>query len=102
MMTVYRYIELNPLRTAMVERPEQHRWSSVHANLELLKDHLVTPHSSYLELGHDATTRAAACRTWLRAGVGDDDPQRIRAHLQQERALGDTRFQIMVQVTPLQ
>lgn len=97
LMTVYRYIELNPVRAAMVERPEQHRWSSVHANLGLLEDHLVTPHSIYLELDHDATLRTAAYRTWLHEGISDDDLQRIRAHLQQERALGDTTFQIMVQ-----
>ncbi|OOG54110.1 transposase [Rhodanobacter sp. B05] len=96
-MTVYRYIELNPVRAAMAERPEQHRWSSVHANLGLLKDRLVTPHSIYLELDHDAVVRAAAYRTWLHDGVSDDDPQRIRAHLQQERALGDTKFQTMVE-----
>lgn len=97
MMTVYRYIELNAVRAAMVERPEEHRWSSVHANLGLLKDQLVTPHSIYLELNQDATLRAAAYRTWLRAGVSDGDLQRIREHLQQERALGDTTFQTMVQ-----
>ena len=99
LMTVYRYIELNPVRAAMVERPEQHRWSSVHANLGLLKDPLVTPHSIYLELDQDAAVRAAAYRTWLREGVSDEDLQRIRAHLQQERALGDTTFQRMVEKT---
>lgn len=99
MMTVYRYIELNPVRAAMVERPEQHRWSSVHANLGLLKDQLVTPHSIYLALDHDASIRAEAYHTWLHAGVSHDDLQRIRAHLQQERALGDAKFQFMVQKT---
>lgn len=97
MMMVYRYIELNPVRAAMVERPENHRWSSVHANLGLLKDPLVTPHSIYLALDHDAIIRAAAYRTWLHAGVSTDDLQRIRAHLQQERAFGNTKFQNMVQ-----
>jgi putative transposase len=99
MMTVYRYIELNPVRAAMVERPEQHRWSSVHANLGLLKDQLVTPHSIYLALDHDASIRVEAYRAWLHAGVSHDDLQRIRAHLQQERVLGDAKFQIMVQKT---
>lgn len=99
MMTVYRYIELNPVRAAMVKRPEQHRWSSVHANLALLKDPLVTPHSIYLGLDHDPAVRAAAYRKWLHEGVSDDDLQRIRAHVQQERALGDAKFQLMVEKT---
>jgi putative transposase len=46
----------------MVERPEGHRWSSVHANLGMLKDPLVTPHSLYLALDQDATIRAQAYR----------------------------------------
>jgi putative transposase len=70
MMTVYRYIELNPVRAAMVERPEQHRWSSVHANLGLLKDQLVTPHSIYLALDHDASIRVEARRTMLGCKLG--------------------------------
>lgn len=97
LMTLYRYIELNPVRAAMVERPEAHRWSSVHANLGLLKDPLVTPHSHYLALDPDTATRTEAYRAWLHAGVSDDDLQRIRAHLQQERALRDAKFQNMVQ-----
>lgn len=97
LMTLYRYIELNPVRAAMVERPKPHRWSSVHANLGLLKDPLVAPHSQYLALDPDTAIRTEAYRAWLHAGVSDDDLQRIRAHLQQERVLGDATFQNMVQ-----
>ena len=35
LMTAYRYIELNPVRAAMVEHPELHPWSSIHANVGL-------------------------------------------------------------------
>jgi putative transposase len=34
LLTVYRHIELNPVRASMVSLPEHYRWSSVHANLE--------------------------------------------------------------------
>lgn len=44
LMTVYRYIELNPVRAAMVDHPERYRWSSVHANLGSRVDHVVTAH----------------------------------------------------------
>jgi hypothetical protein len=77
-MTVYRYIELNPVRAAMVEHPEKHCWSSVHANLGLLDDPLVTPHSVYTALDHGPTIRTAIYRNWLHAGATDDDLQRIR------------------------
>ena len=96
LMTVYRYIELNPVRAAMVAAPEQYRWSSVHANLGLQVEPLVTPHATFLQLDHDPQGRAQAYRTWLQEGVGEDELLTIRAHLQQERALGDRKFQVMV------
>ena len=42
LLTAYRYIELNPIRAAMVEKLEHHHWPSVHANLALCEDSLVT------------------------------------------------------------
>lgn len=97
LMTVYRYIELNPARASMVTHPENYRWSSVHANVGLLRDDLVTPHATYLAIDHDPIIRADAYRQWLHDGVNEDELQRIRSHLQQERALGDATFQAMVE-----
>lgn len=97
LMTVYRYIELNPVRAAMVERAEQHRWSSIHANLGLLKDPLVTPHPVYLALDRDPVRRALSYQAWLREGINDEELDRIRIHLQKERALGDRTFQAMIE-----
>jgi putative transposase len=97
LMTVYRYIELNPVRASMVALPEQYRWSSVHANLDLRKDLLVTPHPVFLAQDHDPQARAAAYRTWLHEGVSEDELLSIRVHLEQERALGDAKFQSMIE-----
>ena len=97
LLTVYRYIELNPVRAAMVEAPQHYRWSSVHANLALRAEPLVTPHASFIALGSDAATRATAYRQWLSEGVSEDDLAAIRIHLRQERAMGDARFQRMVE-----
>lgn len=97
LMAVYRYIELNPVRAAMVERPERYRWCSVHANLGLIDDPMVTPHAHYLALGSTRSERAAAYRTLLEQAIDPTDTERIRLHMQQERALGDQRFQAMVE-----
>jgi len=99
LLTVYRYIELNPVRAAMVQAPEDHPWSSVHANLGLRNDPLVTPHDTFLTMGTDPQQRAVAYRSWLRAGVSEDEISAIRLHLKQGRALGDRRFQAMVEKT---
>ena len=60
---------------------------------------MLTPHPVYLALGHDAATRASAYTAWLRAGSDEEDLAAVRAHLDQERALGDVRFQQMVERT---
>ncbi len=99
LLTVYRYIELNPVRAALVEAPEQYRWSSVHANLATACAPDITPHTGYLALGDSLQARAAAYRAWLHAGVSEDDLVAIRAHARQERALGSPRFQEMVAKT---
>jgi putative transposase len=97
LLTVYRYIELNPVRAAMVEAPEHYAWSSVHANLGRRIDPLVSPHEVFVALGSNAEQRADAYRTWLREGVNDNELLRIREHLRRERALGNHRFEAMVE-----
>jgi putative transposase len=99
LLTVYRYIELNPVRAFMVQAPEHHPWSSVHSNLGLKFDPLVTPHETFLAIANDPVERISAYRSWLHAGVSDDEIEIIRAHLKQGRALGDRRFQAMVEKT---
>jgi putative transposase len=57
-----RYIELNPVRAAMVRHPAHYRWSSYRANALGEADALVTPHAVYCALGRSAEERRAAYR----------------------------------------
>jgi len=95
-LAVYRYIELNPVRAGLVERPEQYRWSSVHANTGRLADPLVQTHAVFDALGQAPSSCHEAYREWLRAAVPADAAEAIRMHLRQERALGDDAFQSRV------
>jgi putative transposase len=95
-LTLYQYIELNPVRAAMVEAPEDYPWSSARANLGLGLDLCVTPHPAYTALGTNIDARIKAYGEWLRSGVTDQDLAEIRIHLIQERALGSPTFQAMV------
>jgi len=97
LLTVMRYIELNPVRAAMVDAPEAYRWSSVHTHLGQARDPMLTPHPMYLALGENADLRAAAYRSWLYAPLPPEDLTAIRLHLEQEKALGNPRFQAMVE-----
>jgi putative transposase len=49
-LACYRYIELNPVRAAMVHHPREYRWSSFHANGDGKRDALITSHEQYLLL----------------------------------------------------
>jgi putative transposase len=63
LLACYRYIELNPVRAAMVREPARYRHSSYGHNALGNPDVLVTPHSTYLALGADAARRCAAYRS---------------------------------------
>lgn len=94
-----RYIELNPVRAAMVERAEDYCWSSARHHLDLGGDHLIASHAGYIALGRDNASRAAAYRALLDQAVADEELVAIRHHMRQERALGSPRFQAMVEKT---
>lgn len=98
-LTVQRYIELNPVRAAMTETPEAYRWSSARGSLGLIADPLLSLHPVYLALGDGQQARASAYREWVDQGINQDEVQSIRLHLEQERALGHPRFQAMVEKT---
>jgi putative transposase len=51
-------------------------------------------------MGSDPNECASAYQQWLEAGITPDDLQQLRAYASQERALGDERFQRMVEATP--
>ena len=57
-----RYIELNPVRAAMVDDPAHYRWSSYRANGLGQADPLLTPHPVYAGLGARQADRLAAYR----------------------------------------
>lgn len=92
LLTCQRYIELNPVRAAMVEDPAHYRWSSYRANALGQVDARLTPHVIYRELGRGDKERQAAYRALFRAqldGAAIDD---IRLALNQSQPLGNGRF----------
>ena len=97
LLTCYRYIELNPVRAAMVADPGDYPWSSHRCNGRGEADALVTPHARYLDLGNDPQARQATYRALCGAAIGADELARIRGYVQQQRALGDGRFQARIE-----
>ena len=58
-LTCYRYIELNPVRAAMVAAPAEYRWSSYAANADG-QGPSVCEHPAYQALGSDPALRRSA------------------------------------------
>jgi putative transposase len=96
LLTCYRYIELDPVRAAMVATPGEYRWSSYHANAHGAGDPLISPHPEYSRLGLDSAARQQAYRTLFDEVLTPERVAEIRAYLQQQRALGSERFQQQV------
>jgi putative transposase len=87
-----RYIELNPVRAAMVAHPRDYRWSSYHAHAEGAANSLLTDHALYRALGADAAGRRAAYRALFRAALDDGFIDALRAATNGGWALGGDRF----------
>jgi putative transposase len=92
LLACQRYIELNPVRAAMVADPADYRWTSYRANALGQADQLLTPHGVYLGLGIDPTQRRAAYRALFRAELDCEAISDIRLALNQNQPLGNGRF----------
>ncbi len=97
-LACYRYIELNPVRAAMVNRPDDYRWSSYHANAKGKADRLIAPHAEYLRLAPDETDRREAYRTLFKAHFDAVKLDEIRKSTNGNFALGSERFKKEIEV----
>jgi putative transposase len=92
LLTCQRYIELNPVRAAMVDDPAHYRWTSYRANGLGQVDSRLAPHSVYLELGSTDKQRQSAYRDLFRHHLDKAAIDDIRLALNQNQPLGNSRF----------
>jgi len=87
-----RYIEMNPVRAAIVDDPALYRWSSYRANALGHGDAGLSPHPVYSALGSDVNERQAAYRALFREQLDCAAICDIRLALGQSQPLGNQRF----------
>lgn len=92
LLACMRYIELNPVRAAMVESPADYPWSSYRQNASGQPAHPLAPHDLYRALGRDAATRGNIYRDFVHQGVDAPELARIRTAARKCRALGGEEF----------
>lgn len=87
-----RYIELNPVRAAMVEHPAHYRWSSYRANAQGEASVFLKAHPLYEALGGDHAERVAAYRELFRHQIDAGLVDQLRSATNGNYALGNERF----------
>ena len=96
LLTCMRYIELNPVRSGMVERPEEYLWSSYGTNAWGDCSWL-TPHAEYLVLGKGPVERQRAYRDLFRFQVDKKDIHLIRKATHYCQPVGSDRFRQIIE-----
>jgi putative transposase len=91
-ITCMRYIELNPVRAAMVGLPAEYPWSSHRDNASGTPGGLLTPHEQYLRLAREAPERGTAYRALFTGAMAPEEVERIRVALAKSRVLGSKDF----------
>lgn len=86
------YIELNPVRAAMVDDPAHYRWTSYRTNALAQASPLITPHTLYSALGKTDEERQSAYRALFRTQLDREAIDNIRLALNQNQPLGSERF----------
>ena len=61
-LNCYRYVECNPVKPGIVNRPGEYRWSSYRRNVEGLAGTFLIPHPAYLALAEDEGRRLQTYR----------------------------------------
>jgi putative transposase len=97
LMTCQRYIELNPVRAAMVDDPAHYRWSSYRSNALGQSDPRLTPHPLYQALGRTDKERQLFYRKLFRAELDREAIDDIRLALNQNQPMGNERFHARIE-----
>jgi putative transposase len=97
LLSCQRYIELNPVRAAMVDDPAHYRWSSYRHNALGQANSYLLPHPLYLGLGKGDKTRQATYRNLFRTELDKEAISDIRLALNQNQPLGDSPFYAKVE-----
>lgn len=92
LLACMRYIELNPVRAGIVQRPDDFPWSSYRHHSGLIVDGLVSDHPLYWALGNTPFERQANYKRLFQQELGSADVERIRQATHGGWVLGEANF----------
>lgn len=97
LLTLSRYIELNPVRARMVRHPRDYLWSSYHHNAGDKDIGLIAPHGCYEALGEGVEARRKAYRALFRQQIPAATLDEIRMNTNKGWVLGNDRFRAEIE-----
>lgn len=92
LLTCMRYIELNPVRAGMVNKPNEYPWSSYTANAEGKLSTLIKEHDVFSKLGANGAERRSAYQQLFRLTISKSDLNDLRETTNKGWALGGGQF----------
>jgi putative transposase len=98
LLSLYKYIELNPVRAGMVVDPADYSWSSYQCNALGVEAKLQTPHEEYQRLGKSKEERLEAYRALFKVSIGKELLKEIRESTNRGLALGSIDFARQIEV----
>jgi putative transposase len=91
-MLCSRYIELNPVRGGICNRPEEFPWSSYRHHAGIAADTLLTDHALYWALGNTPFSREASYRALVDQAISAQEITELSAATLKGWALGSDKF----------
>ncbi|GAW97699.1 MULTISPECIES: transposase [Colwellia] len=91
-LIVSRYIELNPVRANMVEKPESYDWSSYRTNALGYFDELITHHQCFMMLGKTNLERQKNYQSLFENTIPLKVLTELRISAHKSQALGNKKF----------
>jgi len=98
LLTVSRYIELNPVRADMVDHPAEYPWSSYRGNAMGKEIALLTSHFIYQQLGSTPKEQQQAYRALFHGRIAERTLEEIREATNKAWVLGYNRFKAEIEL----
>lgn len=96
-MLCSRYIELNPVRTRLVDDPADYEWSSCKHHIGVRSDPLITDHEMFWALGNTPFDREAAYKALIQQDVSQNESQALTDATLKSWAIGSDKFKALLE-----
>ena len=98
LLTLYRYVELNPVRAHIVQAAAQYPWSSAKHHVAPTESSLILDHETYTRLGNTRAQRARAYAALMNEPLEEEVVSRIRTATRQGGVVGSDQFKDQIEM----